>query len=492
MKFFRHWNAALRNSLVLAGCGLIGIALLTLAGRFIRLGYEESMVYQNLVSSCKLGIANSQLNFHRVAAGDHSVNFAEEVIAPLNNAQGRLEAAYAGGYAGKDYFPKPDEDMQVLLKTALYDVQEALNLIRYQKQTGTFAKATAYDAFEKASRSLGKLSGHLEVRTITHRQNAQRISAITLFGLISAGVLGVVWYFRFYRSREKSIHSANKKLDEETGRVETLSRFIEAIANADYSIALEADDHTGLAGKLMAMRDKLQTNAEEDTRRNWATQGMAQLGAILRDTGNSGLLYDKLIRFVVTYTGSNQGGLFLLNDDEENNFFLELVSAYAFERKKFITKRVEIGQGLVGQCYLEADRIFLARLPEEYVHITSGLGGATPTCLLLVPLKANEKVHGVLELASFKRLEEHEIQLIEKFAESIASTVAAVKSNESTRLLLERTQQQAEEMRAQEEEMRQNMEELSATQEEMARKEKEYIRRIRELEAQAGVKTTVG
>ncbi|MFN3841621.1 MAG: GAF domain-containing protein, partial [Cyclobacteriaceae bacterium] len=185
-------------------------------------------------------------------------------------------------------------------------------------------------------------------------------------------------------------------------------------------------------------------------------------------------------------------GLFLLNDDEENNSFLELVSAYAFERKKFITKRVEIGQGLVGQCYLEADRIFLARLPEAYVHITSGLGSATPTCLLLVPLKANEKVHGVLELASFKRLEEHEIQVIEKFAESIASTVATVKSSESTRLLLERTQQQAEEMRAQEEEMRQNMEELSATQEEMARKEKEYIRRIRELEAQAGVKTTVG
>ncbi|MFN3839811.1 MAG: hypothetical protein ACK4RF_03810, partial [Cyclobacteriaceae bacterium] len=238
MKFFRHWNAALRNSLALAGCGLIGIASVTLAGRFIRLGYEESMMYQNLVSGCKLGIANSQLHYHRVAAGDHSVDFAEEVIAPLNNAQGRLETAYAGGYAGKDYFPKPDEDMQVLLKTVLYDVQEALNLIRYQKQTGTFAKATADDAFEKASRSLDKLSAHLETRAMTHRQNVQRTSAITLFGLISAGVLGVVWYFRFYRSREKSIHSANKKLSEETRRVETLSRFIEAIANADYSIAL--------------------------------------------------------------------------------------------------------------------------------------------------------------------------------------------------------------------------------------------------------------
>jgi methyl-accepting chemotaxis protein len=151
---------------------------------------------------------------------------------------------------------------------------------------------------------------------------------------------------------------------------------------------------------------------------------------------------------------------------------------------------VEIGQGMVGQCYLEADRIFLAKLPEEYVHITSGLGGATPTCMLLMPLTANEKVYGVLELAGFKRLEEHEIQLVEKFAASIAATVSSVKVNEKTRLLLEHTQQQAEEMRAQEEEMRQNMEELSATQEELARKEREYIRRIEELENQVNSRAT--
>jgi thiaminase len=88
----------------------------------------------------------------------------------------------------------------------------------------------------------------------------------------------------------------------------------------------------------------------------------------------------------------------------------------------------------------------------------------------------------VLELASFKTYKDHEIEWVERLAESIASTVASVRANENMRVLLEQTQQQAEEMKSQEEEMRQNMEELSATQEEMSRKEREYINRISELE----------
>ncbi|MDL5045087.1 GAF domain-containing protein [Oscillatoria amoena NRMC-F 0135] len=492
MKVFRHWSTAHRNTLVLTGCGLIGIALVALVGRLIRSDYNQSTAYQNLVSRCEVWIIQSHLHYQRVASGDYTIDFAKEVLSPLRSSVTRLEVAYAGGQSGTDYFPKPDEDTQALIKMMLYDVQEVSNLISQQKQAGAFTTAEADGAFEKASRSLGKLAEHLSGHSNASQQNTQFISTIILLVLIGAVTLGGILYFRFHRNSEKRIHSANIKLHEETNRVETLSRFIEAISNADYSIALEAEDKSGLTARLMAMRDKLKANAEDDARRSWASQGIAQIGEILRDTENSGLLYDKLIKFVVNYTGCNQGGLFLLNDDDEQHPVLELLAAYAFERKKFITKRLEIGQGMVGQCYLEADRIFLAKLPEEYVHITSGLGGANPTCLLLVPLMANEKVYGVFELASFKRLEEHEMQLIEKFAENIASTVSTVKGNESTRLLLERTQQQAEEMRAQEEEMRQNMEELSATQEEMARKEREYIKRIQELEEQVQTRATTG
>jgi PAS domain-containing protein len=74
-----------------------------------------------------------------------------------------------------------------------------------------------------------------------------------------------------------------------------------------------------------------------------------------------------------------------------------------------------------------------------------------------------------LELASFEPYKTYKQDFIVKVCENIASAVAAARTNEQTRKLLQLSRQQAEEMRAQEEEMRQNMEELAATQDEMMR-----------------------
>ena len=251
------------------------------------------------------------------------------------------------------------------------------------------------------------------------------------------------------------------------------------------------DDELGNA--IVNMRDSLieaqkkeNIRKQEEAERNWTTQGFANFGDILRQNSDDiNILSDKIITELVHYLDANQGGLFILNDENKENITLDLLSAYAFERKKFLQKSIKLGEGLVGTCAIEKQTIYMTDVPDDYINITSGLGDANPRSILIVPLKIEDDIYGVVELASFNEFPKYKIEFVEKVGESIASTLSTVKINQRTAMLLEQSQQQAEELAAQEEEMRQNLEEMQATQEEAARRESEMTSLVEALNASA-------
>ncbi|MCG8308860.1 MAG: GAF domain-containing protein [Cytophagales bacterium] len=233
--------------------------------------------------------------------------------------------------------------------------------------------------------------------------------------------------------------------------------------------------------ELQKNLDEIKASRIHEERQNWVAKGLADMTELLRQVDDE-KVYIKLLTEIVKYIKANQGGLYLVRQDESGEKYLDLASCYAFDRQKFQTKRIEIGQGLVGQCYLEAEPIIIKEAPEEYINITSGLGDAPPTFIVIVPLMQENTVAGILEIALFKQLESYKIDFLKKLGESIASFVSTNSLNAKTRKLLEQSQAQTERLQAQEEEMRQNMEEMQATQEEMRRKEQGYIERINQLE----------
>jgi len=229
-----------------------------------------------------------------------------------------------------------------------------------------------------------------------------------------------------------------------------------------------------ISGELIAMREGMKKQREEGLRHQWASEGLNKLTEIIRDhQSDFESLTGKSVFFIVKYLKANQGGLFVLNDNDGDNKYLELSTCYAFDRKKFVTKRIDIGQGLIGQVFLEGEPVYISDVPANYVHITSGLGEANPRCVTIQPLKHNDEVVAILEIASFNLLDQHALDFLIAACKSLAASMMALQSSHKTKILLEKSQQQAEEMRAQEEEMRQNMEELEATQEEMKRREAE-------------------
>ncbi len=245
------------------------------------------------------------------------------------------------------------------------------------------------------------------------------------------------------------------------------------------------EDELGHA--LLAMQKSLVVSTKREQEEKYITVGVNAISEILRNNNNNiDALANELIKGIVKYLGINQGGLFLVEGDEEK--YLKLISCYAFERRKFLQKKIELGEGLVGQCFLEKDIVYMRDVPQEYVRITSGLGDAAPTNILMVPIQTQDQIVGVLELASLYEISQNKIDFVTKACESIASAIVSTQITQRVQLLLGDAQQQAEEMRSQEEEMRQNMEELSATQEEMQRKEQEYIAKINRLESELNLK----
>lgn len=236
-----------------------------------------------------------------------------------------------------------------------------------------------------------------------------------------------------------------------------------------------------LGGALIDMRKKLLQVAQEreaqnleTNRRMWANEGMALFTDILRgrDKSLEDFAFD-IVKTLVKYTNSSLASLFMMSTDEDDKPCLNLLATYAYDRRKFVNSRVYLNEGLVGVCALEAETTLLTEIPKDYIKINSGLGFAAPTCIILVPLKVDQKVVGVIEMATFNVYQPFEVEFIERVLASTASTLQMVTINNQTKLLLEQTQQQAEELQAQEEEMRQNMEEMQTTQEWMNAREEE-------------------
>lgn len=267
--------------------------------------------------------------------------------------------------------------------------------------------------------------------------------------------------------------------------IQHTATFIAAIGNGDinaeYNVEVNKaiDERNNLPLATLNMRDKLKQVAEEETKRNWVTSGLAKLSEINRTIDSADeKMYDTYLQFIIKYMRANQGGLFIINDDDAFNPQFQLVACVAYNRKKYLEKELPLTEGLIGQCYLENEIIYITDLPQTHLTITSGLGESMPRCLILLPLKTNDKTIGVIELASFEDMDEYKLEFLKKSCESIATLIVGLKTNIKTNKLLMQTQQQTEEMRAQEEEMRQNMEELMATQEELDRKQFEMDARI--------------
>lgn len=282
--------------------------------------------------------------------------------------------------------------------------------------------------------------------------------------------------FGYKLIQKEELFADKQKIAALEQEIEESIRFVQQLRKDSTQAKYEGNllKPNSLMSNLVKMQEEIQALAENKKNQNWVTTGLAKFAEILRNNFDTQRqMGDEILAQIIPYINATQGGLFLIQDEEEDHTILELIACYAYNRKKFIQKTVKVendyAEGLIGQVFLEKKESYLAQIPQDYLKITSGLGEANPNYLFICPLLDGQEVIGVLEIASFYPFEQYHQDFIKQLCESLASTVISTRINERTRSLLQATREQTEELMAQDEELRQNMEELQTTQEEMER-----------------------
>ena len=232
--------------------------------------------------------------------------------------------------------------------------------------------------------------------------------------------------------------------------------------------------------KTEKLRKNLQQRVEEQiAREKYVSGGISDLSTIISNYLNdTDQLYKKISKFIAEYFECNLVALYMIKPGTNH---LELYAGYGLDEIRLNGLKIEEGEGLLGQCLKDKERIEIHQVPENYISISSGLGQATPNLILIEPLHFNQQLVGVIEMASFKEFTALQYEVLDKFTTQIASSLSNVLFNDSTRRLLDESINKEEMLRQQEEEMRQQVEELMATQEEFTRKETEYLAEIKSL-----------
>src|SRR5215212_9326784 len=161
---------------------------------------------------------------------------------------------------------------------------------------------------------------------------------------------------------------------------------------------------------------------------------------------------------------------------------LKLLASYAFKDRKNIDNRFKLGEGLVGQCALEKEKILLTDVPTDYIKITSGLGESTPLNIIVLPIVFEGQVKAVMELASFERFNPTHETFLDQLTESIGIVLNTIEANMRTEDLLKQSQSLARELQSQQEELQQTNAELEDKAKLLADQNVEVERKNKEVE----------
>jgi PAS domain S-box-containing protein len=243
-----------------------------------------------------------------------------------------------------------------------------------------------------------------------------------------------------------------------TTQVRAIAEVATAVAHGDLTRSIQVQAR----GEVAALKDNINEmirNLRETTSKNceqdWLKTNLAKFSRMLQGQKELWAVGEHILSELAPVIAAQQA-VFYVMDATQKEPCLKLLASYAYRGRRHI--RFKLGEGLVGQCAAQKEKILLSKVPKRYLKIGSGLGAATPLNIIVLPVLFEGRVKGVIELASFERFHATHLTLLDQLMESIGIVINTIEANMRTEDLLEQSQAQAERLRQSEERFRLLME----------------------------------
>ncbi|MCW5836310.1 MAG: HAMP domain-containing protein, partial [Labilithrix sp.] len=234
------------------------------------------------------------------------------------------------------------------------------------------------------------------------------------------------------------VDNVNRLAGNLTTQVRAIAEVAGAVTKGDLTRTIDVE----ALGELLALkntinqmianlRDTTRTNKEQD----WLKTNLAKFSGMMQGQRSLESL-GRLIMSELTPVLSAQLGTLFVMSTTDGQPTLELLATYGYTRRKHVSSRFALGEGLVGQAALERKPIVVSNVPDDYVAIASSLGEAPPRNVVVLPILFEGHVRGVIELGSFEPFSAIHLTFLEQLTLSIGVIFNMIEASRRTEELL--------------------------------------------------------
>ncbi len=269
-----------------------------------------------------------------------------------------------------------------------------------------------------------------------------------------------------------------------TTQVRAIAEVATAVTKGDLtrSIQVEARGEVAeLKDNINTMIGNLRLTTERNTEQDWLKTNLARFTNMLQGQRDLSTVGRMLLSELAQLVGAQHGVIYQV-EAEGDLSSLRLLSTYADDAFKGHPDRLQMGQGLIGQCAQDARRILITDMPKNTVPIGSGVFKARPRSAIVLPVLSEGQVKAVIELASIGNFTDLQLSFLDQLTTSIGIVLNSIEATMQTEGLLKQSQQLATELQTQQRELQQTNEQLEQKAQQLAERNVEVEAKNQEIE----------